>query len=218
MQGLFASYGCGCHIGAQTQGLFNNTDSSSHGSVAQKSSAGLLGLQSGCQQGCVSLQGLVCIPWLLAPFSIFQVSSSGRVLLTWLHSDLRTCLFHFEGRLWCHRARFCRGGHPSITCSRRTRHSPRCRLLTPDWVKSENNGPSARPSGRGGLRRTVKSGASNQPGGKRKGLSDCFGRRGRPKAILSFTSHSLWGNELSTEYSLPLAGQGGAGSFFAGKA
>ena len=54
--------------------------------------------------------------------------------------------------------------------------------------------------------------------GKGKAPSIVWGRRGRPEAILSFISHSPWGNELSKVYRLHLAGKGGAASFFTKKA
>ena len=54
--------------------------------------------------------------------------------------------------------------------------------------------------------------------GKGKAPSIVWGRRGRPEAILSFISHSPWGNELSKVYRLHLAGKGGASSFFTKKA
>lgn len=99
------------------------------------------------------------------------------------------------------------------------------KLLTPDWhgnletTAPGSAGRAMQPSWRGDLRCT--SGIRGfQPARREKERPPPIvsGRRGRPKAILSFTSHSLWENELSTEYSLLLAGQGGAGLFFTGKA
>lgn len=44
-----------------------------------------------------------CIPWLVAPFSIFKASNGCWVLVTWYHSDsFSVSLFYFEGPLGLH--------------------------------------------------------------------------------------------------------------------
>lgn len=151
------------------------------------------------------------------PFSIFQVSSwvesfSRGITLTSspVFSTLKgSCDYTGSGSVG--------GGDESVKCSRRTRHVTRCQAAHPgSEQKSEHNGPWVCWPSHAALVEGRSEHTSQM--GKEQTPPIVPGRRGRPKAILSFTSHSLWGNELSTEYSLLLAGQGGAGLFFTGKA